>query len=206
MAPRSDCFERHGNVTRCCNKRLSWGPHWPCNLFAWLLILGISIVFMVICGIRLHWGVVVLDSLTCLACAVAFAVTTCKDPGYLERSTPEELELRKLELERRTEVESGFSGQPADAMLNFTPCNKCFVMRERGTQHCYDCGLCVVDLDHHCPWSGKCIGKGNMKPFQFFLGTLCTHLVVTVIVRPLFPFLSFPFLKKKVKTPSSHLL
>ena len=150
----------------CGGNRLNIGPHWPCNLFAWFLILGITLTFMIVCGIKLHWGVVLLDALSCLACTSAFAATALKDSGYVERSTPEELERRKQELERRTELETGISGQVADPMLNFTPCSKCFVMRERGTQHCYDCGLCVEQLDHHCPWSGKCIGKGNIRPFQ----------------------------------------
>ena len=37
------------------------------------------------------------------------------------------------------------------------------------TEHCPDCGFCVEGLDHHCPWSSKCIGEGNMTPFKCFL-------------------------------------
>jgi hypothetical protein len=28
-------------------------------------------------------------------------------------------------------------------------------------------------LDHHCPWTGKCIGVFNLKYFQLFLAGLC---------------------------------
>lgn len=28
-----------------------------------------------------------------------------------------------------------------------------------------------VGYDHHCPWTSKCIGKGNLLFFRMFLGT-----------------------------------
>jgi hypothetical protein len=28
--------------------------------------------------------------------------------------------------------------------------------------------VCIAGLDHHCPWIGKCIGKGNMHQFAWF--------------------------------------
>ena len=34
-------------------------------------------------------------------------------------------------------------------------------------------GVCVEDLDHHCPWCSKCIGKNNMMFFKAFLAILC---------------------------------
>lgn len=37
------------------------------------------------------------------------------------------------------------------------------------TVHCYDCGVCIENYDHHCPWVGKCIGKGNRNYFNMFI-------------------------------------
>ena len=34
--------------------------------------------------------------------------------------------------------------------------------------HCQKCQICVIRQHHHCPWTGKCIGKYNIKPFCFF--------------------------------------
>jgi hypothetical protein len=31
--------------------------------------------------------------------------------------------------------------------------------------HCYDCDICIKGHDHHCPWTGKCIGEGNIQYF-----------------------------------------
>ena len=36
-------------------------------------------------------------------------------------------------------------------------------------------------LDHHCPWTGKCIGKYNLAYFYGFLTTLSLLLVFTII-------------------------
>lgn len=33
------------------------------------------------------------------------------------------------------------------------------------TFHCHECEICVQGYDHHCPWIGKCIGKGNFRVF-----------------------------------------
>ncbi len=31
------------------------------------------------------------------------------------------------------------------------------------------CETCIAGYDHHCPWTGKCIGKGNLQEFYNFL-------------------------------------
>jgi hypothetical protein len=67
------------------------------------------------------------------------------------------------------------------ALSGFTTCSVCLVPRERGTAHCYDCSRCVLALDHHCPWSSKCIGKGNIRPFGIFLTLLGVHSLFTVV-------------------------
>lgn len=39
-------------------------------------------------------------------------------------------------------------------------------------RHCHICDVCVDGYDHHCMWSGKCIGRGNIKFFFIYLGML----------------------------------
>lgn len=48
-------------------------------------------------------------------------------------------------------------------------CVKCRVLKINGIRHCYTCDLCILDMDHHCPWVGKCIGKNNIKLFKIFI-------------------------------------
>ena len=181
------CGERVGNTLRCCRGRVSIGPHYACNAVAWALILGITAAFNALVAVRLHWGVVVGDVISCAALCVAFALTSFTDPGFLPRQTPEQLEEQKAALERAPgafQHDSGGGALSADPgpMLAYTPCTRCNVLRGRGTQHCYDCGLCVRELDHHCPWSGVCIAAGNIVYFRYFLGLLLLHCTITGVV------------------------
>lgn len=56
-------------------------------------------------------------------------------------------------------------------------CNICIHSR-KNVSHCSDCEVCVegnnrvfkgLEMDHHCPWTGKCIGRINMYPFYVFV-------------------------------------
>lgn len=50
-------------------------------------------------------------------------------------------------------------------------CDKCGIVIPpgKGITHCDDCEVCIIGYDHHCPWTSKCIGKGNMLGFQAFV-------------------------------------
>ena len=53
--------------------------------------------------------------------------------------------------------------------LKFRKCKKCGAIMRRRTFHCRDCDMCIEGFDHHCPWTSKCIGKGNIVPFYVFI-------------------------------------
>jgi hypothetical protein len=43
----------------------------------------------------------------------------------------------------------------------------------------------VVDaeqLDHHCPWTGKCVGKRTLRLFYVFLGCISIHVVLVGVI------------------------
>ena len=50
-------------------------------------------------------------------------------------------------------------------------CNKCNIVApvELNTAHCELCNICILNYDHHCIWTGKCIGKGNIIFFEFLI-------------------------------------
>ena len=58
-------------------------------------------------------------------------------------------------------------------------CKHCKFVTGEDTQHCFICGRCVTDLDHHCPWIMNCVGRDNHKYFflfLFYVTTGCLYL------------------------------
>ena len=49
------------------------------------------------------------------------------------------------------------------------------------TEHCDYCNVCVEELDHHCPWSSKCIGRGNICAFNIFIQFLLAQIVFLIV-------------------------
>eukprot|EP01016_Furgasonia_blochmanni_P043972 TRINITY_DN6055_c0_g1_i5.p1 TRINITY_DN6055_c0_g1~~TRINITY_DN6055_c0_g1_i5.p1 ORF type:complete len:256 (+),score=33.72 TRINITY_DN6055_c0_g1_i5:189-956(+) len=69
--------------------------------------------------------------------------------------------------------QSGMSNESA-LINNPNYCRICKILRPENAFHCTDCEACIEQWDHHCPWTGKCIGKGNIVPFYtFILSTMC---------------------------------
>lgn len=49
-------------------------------------------------------------------------------------------------------------------------CEKCQHIKPDRTHHCSVCGVCVLKMDHHCPWINNCVNFSNYKFFVLFLG------------------------------------
>jgi hypothetical protein len=45
------------------------------------------------------------------------------------------------------------------------------------TYHCYCCDICIEDYDHHCPWTSKCVGGGNLLPFYVFVASTLFYVL-----------------------------
>jgi hypothetical protein len=46
--------------------------------------------------------------------------------------------------------------------------------------------VCICDYDHHCPWTGKCVGRGNIRTFQFFVVALSWLSIFYIVLAILF--------------------
>ncbi|XP_055314843.1 palmitoyltransferase ZDHHC20-B-like isoform X2 [Sitodiplosis mosellana] len=63
-------------------------------------------------------------------------------------------------------------------------CDKCMVIKPDRAHHCSVCGMCVLKMDHHCPWVNNCVNFTNYKYFVLFLGyglLYCIYVAATVM-------------------------
>ena len=67
-------------------------------------------------------------------------------------------------------------------------CNFTYPKNENTYQHCYSCGVCAPDTDHHCGVFGKCIGQKNKATFYLF-PTFSIFLLIACFVSVLYHFM-----------------
>ena len=64
-----------------------------------------------------------------------------------------------------------FKLKDKEQLSRYQKCTKCNIifLKKLKVSHCSICDICIIEHDHHCPWSGKCIGKYNILYFYLFL-------------------------------------
>jgi len=142
-------------------------------------------------------GTIIELSLTSLT-VLAFTFTACGDPGIVFKKVytlPPLItddvatgavspDLEKGEFFFNPPLTNGTPKRglrPATAIPKLMYCGQCKLDRPAMASHCYDCDLCILDLDHHCPWTGKCIGRKTIQYFYGFLGALTGLLLWTAV-------------------------
>ncbi|CAM9262645.1 unnamed protein product, partial [Chrysoparadoxa australica] len=101
------------------------------------------------------WAAAVSAAL-CSSSVVTLVVCAMLDPGILPRQLPTPgAENMSIETQRR---------------LNY--CVTCHIVRPPRTKHCRHCNNCTINFDHHCPWTGNCVGKRNYRWFFFFISSV----------------------------------
>jgi hypothetical protein len=93
----------------------------------------------------------------------AFAVTFLKNPGL---ATFKKVVYKNLTAEKKRDYW----------------CVECRIVMWQGVEHCEDCNVCVEELDHHCPWTSKCIAKGNLVPFYIWLCSMFSSIIYMMVV------------------------
>ena len=76
-----------------------------------------------------------------------------------------------------------FKNKKIDDKNYWQKCSKCYILIPKKFKivHCNKCQICVREQDHHCPWTGKCIGKYNLKSFYIFVNSLMIYLIMLMV-------------------------
>ncbi|DAZ96347.1 TPA: hypothetical protein N0F65_007997 [Lagenidium giganteum] len=133
------------------------GPHWGCMLVTYAI--AIAPVGFLFTHNRVHTGLRIALIVSVVITTVVFSFVACSDPGIVYKS---------------------YNPAPSAADQGVV-CAQCQIRRPEDASHCFDCNVCIHELDHHCPWTGKCIGKRTLYWFYAFLGAMTCHLVLVAI-------------------------
>jgi palmitoyltransferase ZDHHC9/14/18 len=167
------------------------GPEWKIFVQTFLEIAGVTIVFIIFVAEMISRILTYLTIILLFINLLFFTTTACSDPGIIFQGHQRpEIEIHDLESDDNNgnrgaqEYSNTLSHHPNPNTLE---CAQCHVQRPPTARHCYKCGVCIdkvadpfppstsphlAQLDHHCPFTGKCIGKKNMIPFLIFFGSI----------------------------------
>ena len=77
-------------------------------------------------------------------------------------------------------IENRGLGHDVEDSKNLT-CRYCNTLKTQNARHCYDCGVCIQNYDHHCDVIGKCIGGGNICLFYLFVVSLPSFIIASIV-------------------------
>jgi len=63
-------------------------------------------------------------------------------------------------------------------------CKWCAKYKPDRCHHCRVCRMCILKMDHHCPWIYNCVGFGNHKYFFLLLvyTVIATHIMIWTMI------------------------
>ncbi|KAJ8922652.1 hypothetical protein NQ315_007684 [Exocentrus adspersus] len=121
--------------------------------------------------------------------ATVFTPVATVPPNY--KLTDQEFELLSTKdgLEKNKLLQTYIKGknlliQTRSSAGSVRYCLKCKHLKPDRAHHCSTCGVCVLKMDHHCPWVNNCIGFSNQKFFillHFYTTLYCSYIVCTSI-------------------------
>ena len=184
-----NCILLYGKKNSRFPRQAFVGPEWPCMFFTTSLIAVPTYFWLVNVAKEWHPAVLISGTLSGVILLSAYLLTACSDPGIVWVEPEANLDSVKVATQGKTREEKLEAGS---ASMNKAESNKprmimcgtCQLERPVTAKHCYECGVCVDNLDHHCPWTGKCIAKKNLTTFYVFIWSLVLHLifVITLVI------------------------
>ena len=152
------------------------GPDWPYFIILFSLNIGFDIFIISMIWEHSFLSIRIMGIIMCIFQLFSYCAASIINPG-----------LPKSRYEY-------YATHPHKG--NYKKCRECnlWINLDRDTYHCYDCQCCVEGYDHHCPWTTKCVGRGNL--YLFYIMLISTFM--------LFGFFIFSVILMSVYVPNNN--
>lgn len=139
------------------------------GIFAGSLLLVFIVWLFDVLWVTLSLGYVFLNflfSIFVLTVGFCFFTAVTSDPGYIPKGS-------------REETKETVSKLASEGLLNHRNfCTTCQIRKPIRSKHCRSCDRCVAKFDHHCPWTGNCVGVYNHPAFLGFIVALVPGILI----------------------------
>ena len=125
------------------------GPHFPLFIFLTLMISAIMLILYLKFWQKLDYIIKCIGVVLFFLFFLSYTYTSLINPGY-----PKNNNGRRF-------------GIPVNDYYFCEYC-KFYVRKSAYASHCKYCQICIEKIDHHCGWTGHCIGKNNKITFYIF--------------------------------------
>ncbi|KAG5477105.1 hypothetical protein LSCM1_05447 [Leishmania martiniquensis] len=165
---------RNGNIKVFFNGRIFVGPDWRIMVLSVTLILVCSLLFVFFTNEVMAARVIV--GLAALMSLAVLLLCSLSDPGVHPRQPPPPPDAPPHESLWREREYVDQNGDIHQARLEIKWCYSCNIYRPYRGVHCRYCDRCVARRDHHCPWTGTCIGAKNYRSYFVLVWVLSIML------------------------------
>ncbi|CAG9326439.1 unnamed protein product [Blepharisma stoltei] len=182
-----------GNNRIILNGRILLGSNLKRSVFTFLMLTIPEIFFISYPGLHyLSLGkpfILIISLILSLLSLIFFIFTAITTPGYLPKQIPpfatgpknapllsRVIQIESINIRKNIRLKNLVIPHKG-VLMELKYCPICYILRPPRAAHCEECGHCVEDFDHHCPWVSNCIGKRNYKFFYIFLSSLFGYIV-----------------------------
>jgi hypothetical protein len=146
------------------------------SLYCFIFVIQFALSFFLYPIVEYHYIIAGYCLFGVLVCS--YTITVLINPGI-----PDEKHYLTKELQKE---------MASMKECNFLACNVCNVYVDESIKvgHCLACKVCIIGYDHHCGWSSKCIGGGNLKSFWIFFVSMFIFVIYSLFCVLFFTVLS----------------
>lgn len=116
-----------------------------------------------------------------VASVAALLLCGLSDPGIKPRAEPPPPDAAPHDSLWREHVYVDKEGVVQRTRLEVKWCYSCNIYRPYRGVHCRYCDACVMRRDHHCPWTGTCVGAKNYRSYFALVWLLSVMLVAAFV-------------------------